>query len=93
MPKYIKSCLYCGEEFVTDNNGRRYCCKTCANRGGEKAIEDYDPTLDWEKTSEEGKWMCPYSMGVACSARKCSTCGWNPEVAEARNQKILEAYG
>ena len=33
---------------------------------------------------------CKYNDGVSCEAkgRKCTTCGWNPVVAEMRKQAI-----
>ena len=40
-----------------------------------------------EKTKE-----CPYQEAVFCypSERKCERCGWNPEVAKCRLDKIIE---
>ena len=34
---------------------------------------------------------CPHNKEVACryKERPCATCGWNPEVAKARLDKIL----
>ena len=90
---FAKICPICGIEFKTSNERQTYCRKTCANRGCARKDKEFDASLKWMKSSEYGKWLCPYSMGVDCSARRCSTCGWNPEVAEARTKKIREAYG
>lgn len=35
---------------------------------------------------------CPYNPGggVLCERKKCTTCGWNPEVAQARLDAIIK---
>lgn len=90
---FTKICPTCGIEFKTTNEWQTFCRKTCSNRGGASKGKDFDSSLKWERSSEDGKWLCPYTFGVACSGRRCSKCGWNPEVAEARTKKILESYG
>lgn len=32
---------------------------------------------------------CPHNDGVACSVKKCFDCGWHPNVAKYRLNKIL----
>lgn len=43
-------------------------------------------------TEYERKQECPYNKEALClpSKRQCDTCGWNPEVAKQRLEKILE---
>lgn len=34
---------------------------------------------------------CPHNEGVMCAhTADCENCGWNPEVAERRKEKIYE---
>ena len=88
-----KICPKCGIKFKTDNRMRKYCSESCSNRDRLRETGDFDASLNWVKTGDSGTWECPYNMGVACSARWCSTCGWNPEVAEARKKAMEKAYG
>ena len=55
-------------------------------------VENYDRTLKWEQGSS-GRWICPYAANVACYRRSCSTCGWHPQVAEERRNRILNRMG
>ena len=77
---YEKVCPTCGGKFKTAKRDQIFCCHTCAN---ECRVKDYGPDLKWDKTTGD-RWVCGYNIGVSCETRKCSTCGWNPEVAEAR---------
>jgi hypothetical protein len=46
--------------------------------------------LEWNRsTTDESLWQCPYQRNVECSCRNCDRCGWNPEVAKARLDKIM----
>lgn len=37
---------------------------------------------------------CPHNERVLCSnTADCETCGWNPDVAEARTEAIREVLG
>lgn len=35
-------------------------------------------------------YRCDYQEFVECEKKKCSECGWNPEVAKARLEAIIE---
>lgn len=87
---YEKICPKCGIVFKTPRGYQVYCSKVCSNRGRRIEKGDFDDSLDWKKTAEEGKWECPYNHGVACEIRECSRCGWNPEVAKARTEAYME---
>ncbi len=96
-------CLYCGQEKVYDRDrGQKFCGKECAsryNRNLKPAIVaksvtyrnftygDYDRSLNW--TKKNGRWNCPYNKEVHCTARFCTKCGWNPDVAKERLDKIM----
>ena len=34
--------------------------------------------------------ICDHNPGVICDRKKCYHCGWHPEVAERRIEKIKE---
>ena len=34
-------------------------------------------------------FVCPHNLEVDCRNPECDRCGWNPEVAEARLEKIM----
>lgn len=33
-------------------------------------------------------YQCEYQAFVECAKKECATCGWNPEVAQARLEAI-----
>lgn len=88
---YDKKCPNCGLEFRTDRENQTYCCHACGNSGRRSKNpyknEDFDKSLFWSKRN--GVFECPYNVGVGCTVRKCTTCGWNPEVAKARLDKFM----
>lgn len=88
---------------------RKYCPGGCRNQPTEPApeppvpasapapkkevvTENYDKSLSWEK-GNGGLWNCPYAAHAGCKTRKCATCGWNPQVAEERRNRILNRKG
>lgn len=32
---------------------------------------------------------CKFNAGVYCERQKCSSCGWNPDVAKRRKEKLF----
>ena len=34
--------------------------------------------------------ICPHNYELDCDSLKCETCGWNPEVARARVEKVMK---
>jgi hypothetical protein len=34
-------------------------------------------------------YKCDFAENVECEKKKCSTCGWNPEVAQKRLEAII----
>lgn len=87
-PQADKYCEYCGE--AVSSNDRRFCSYTCSNRAsrGLKKVE-VDMSYDWNSAGG-GLWHCRYRLHIQCKDRDCANCGWNPEVAEARLQAIIE---
>lgn len=37
--------------------------------------------------------ICWYNTAIMCDSEECYRCGWHPEVAEARNKKLLSSTG
>lgn len=95
---YEFKCLYCGRiKSVRHKHDITACCsRRCAARYRkglpdeveyEDVIEDYDESLEWNRSSSM-LWICPYAENVECKYRNCISCGWNPQVEEERNRKI-----
>ena len=77
-PTYVKSCENCGKQFETNYEHTRYCgyfCYCQAKRRRTKEARD--------------NCHCPHNTEVICLDKKCEACGWNPEVAQRRLDKIL----
>ena len=34
--------------------------------------------------------ICPHNYELDCDTLKCESCGWNPEVARARVEKVMK---
>ncbi len=85
-------CRYCGKEFnVMPCQASQKCCSVhCAQayrRREEEAM--YDHSQIWERDKGDKRmWVCPYTQNVTCFSRRCTKCGWNPEVAERRLEAI-----
>lgn len=35
--------------------------------------------------------ICPHNDEVDCATQNCASCGWNPEVAKARVEKVAKS--
>lgn len=77
-PTYVKSCENCGKQFESTSFHARYCSCHCSNkaRAGRRR----------ELKKEQ---MCPHNNYVTCNNHECGSCGWNPEVAQKRMDKVL----
>ena len=42
---------------------------------------------------KERQFICPHNNGVQCSVKNCINCGWHPNVAKYRLEKIRKAMG
>lgn len=83
-----KNCEYCGQP--TNGQKYRYCSRSCSARARNnvKPVE-VNTDLNWKETVG-GLYRCQYNMNVRCRDRDCANCGWNPEVAKARLQAVVE---
>ena len=80
---YEYTCEYCGKvvEVERKRQVQRFCNKSCAASYGNKLRVGNNPVPG----------ECIYQPEtIICDKRICSKCGWNPEVAKARLDKIME---
>lgn len=79
-------CKCCGNEFTAKSEYRKYCNAEC-----------YEKYYRIKKEPLPAGALCRFNKGVVCEKCSCESCGWNPEVAEKRNDKIRaemeEKYG
>lgn len=52
-------------------------------------LEYYKP----QHYKKQEYYDCPHNEGCRCRWKNCHKCGWNPKVADARMQKIMQARG
>ena len=69
-------CRQCGTLVVTKPGDRRmvYCSDACHRQGN----CNYEP------------FSCIHNDGVQCLEMRCSSCGWNPKVAQRRLEQYLK---
>ena len=83
-------CEYCGKTVITENmwEGRKFCDRACAAKGRNKPKQIYfGEVLPRNPTGE-----CVFQPeSIECHRMNCDNCGWNPEVAKARLDKIMGA--
>ena len=98
-------CRNCGKIFHKPNWSKKTCCsKRCEaiwhRQKRQKADAAYaaaeeeqpvelPPGHVWKRLDSD-RWECPFQPdNVSCEHRRCAICGWNPNVARSRTQKIL----
>jgi hypothetical protein len=47
---------------------------------------------NWKKKKSYKEQPCLYNEGCSCLKKECWKCGWNPKVAKARTEKIMEGF-
>ena len=78
---YEFSCVHCGKVVKVERKWQvqTFCSKSCAI--------SYRHKMRFE---QQGGCCIYHPMGVMCDRHLCSNCGWNPEVAQARLERIME---
>lgn len=79
------TCEYCGKVVQVEKEWQvqRFCNKSCA------ASYRNEKQTGWTKFEDAGE--CVFQPeSVICGKRICNNCGWNPEVAQARLERIME---
>lgn len=82
---YEFTCAVCGKvkQVTRRDYVGTYCSRSCAA----KAREAKKETVRLKSTGGR----CVYNpIGVNCDFLECENCGWNPEVAQARLERIME---
>ena len=82
MANKLKPCARCGTLFLPNKNTQNFCSKNCR----ENAYYHEKIAKDKAVPVELG---CPHNEHLVCEVHNCSQCGWNPEVAQARLEKIV----
>lgn len=81
----VARCAYCGETTVK-RAGRKYCSWECYIRN---RAQNAGRTPSHQKKEQ---WLdsCQYNEGISCfPVGDCTQCGWNPNVARKRLDRIL----
>ena len=84
-----KLCEFCGKPVMKKEN--RFCCYSCSARARVQVQKiEVDESFNWKKTSGN-RWKCRFGFkNISCTDRDCANCGWNPEVAQKRNEEIRQ---
>lgn len=83
---YEYTCPVCGKltQVSRSYQVRTYCSRACSAKAREAERSDI--------SSEFLNGECIFQPeSIDCFKRECSKCGWNPEVAKARLDKIMGA--
>ena len=73
----IVKCATCGKEVEGRIHNAKYCSKRCANLRANA------------RKSRTNTFQCPHNHEVTCTVQKCRACGWNPDVAQRRMEKLM----
>ena len=76
----IATCDVCGTVFSTNRDDKIRCSRRCANIAANRAKR---------KRMKTNTDSCPHNEHLVCEVHNCSQCGWNPEVAQARLERIV----
>lgn len=78
----IVTCENCGVKFEARSSNAKYCSYRCS---GQKYYE-----RKLKKQKEHKSKECPNNRWVVCDNQcNCAHCGWNPEVAQRRSEKLF----
>jgi hypothetical protein len=82
-------CEECGVEFRDDRRkDRRFCSERCSAR---YYTRKYRGVI---KAAQPKEVPCHHNEAVFCTEpKRCGACGWNPDVAMARQDRILKRLG
>lgn len=81
----------CGREILARGTSMRKGEKKSCGCNGRGLGKLKDGQGLWTRESSGKLWNCQYQRNVQCEDRNCAKCGWNPAVAMARSEKILES--
>ena len=71
---------------------REFTCIVCGTKGIDRTANGnklYCSQRCYEKHRSSLLAPCKFNDGVNCERQKCGNCGWNPDVAKRRKEKIL----
>ena len=83
-------CPICDKIFVPKRRSMIFCSKKCsmvsANRAARARAKGKEYKIKGKRSAL--KFECPHNDAIDCELKKCSTCGWNPEVAKMRLEAL-----
>lgn len=92
MNKPEVMCPICNEQFTQKRPNMRFCSRRCANISANRAARVRAGCVPSEVRTKPNPadlaTGCPYNGEIICDMRKCSKCGWNPEVAKRRTEAL-----
>ena len=81
----VNTCVYCGTVFPGRKNAK-YCNVDCYRRKQAEEVAA-KPRLSQQTLQMDS---CQFNEGVSCfPVGDCDKCGWNPDVAQKRFDRIL----
>lgn len=78
-----RTCLTCGKEYTAKAPHQKFCSVLCQSRSRSEYFAQR------HKKPRMFDFPCLYNAEIVCEVQKCGSCGWNPEVAKARLEKIM----
>lgn len=86
---YEAECFYCGNKITAKYKSKLpvFCSPKCS---AASRAAGYNPG-DFENPVKDvsGAYICPHNVYVGCFDLECQSCGWNPEVAKSRLNRII----
>lgn len=93
MDKPEIKCPICNEMFVQKRPNMMFCSKNCAMASANRAARARAKGKEYKIKRKRYKrtvlkFECPHNGAIDCERKKCSTCGWNPDVAKMRLEAL-----
>ena len=87
---YDYTCAYCGKvvQVRIPSQVQKFCSKSCSASYGNSVRVGNTPSIS---RSNHDIGECVFQPeSIMCGRRECYKCGWNPVVAHARLEAIME---
>lgn len=83
------TCFLCGKKGIdlTTRQNQMFCSRNCR----QKYYYRMGMGGNIRKHKPRSPYSCVHNQEIICKIHNCSTCGWNPEVAQKRKEAF--AYG
>ncbi len=74
-------CVVCGKKGEARHGDKMYCSNRC------------NAIAFRRRHSNDTEQLCRFNEGVTCNGGDCSSCGWNPEIADQRMDMAMRRLG